>query len=424
MSLIGKSVALVGYGKSNRALHTYLSGMGISPTIRNREYVSVPDTERLIVEGYLEADEDVVFRSPGIRPDKIKAKGKVTTESAYALSIAKGRKIGISGSDGKTTSATLIHKILVEDNRDSYLCGNIGTPIIEYANNLNDDSYLVCELSSFQLMDMRPSLDVALITNITENHLDWHRDMDEYIGAKLGMLEHAKRRVLNYDCDTLRPLSSEDTVFFSKEKPQKIPSYCRAVYRHGGAIYCDGEKIIDISSIRLKGDFNISNVQGAIGALVGSVDNVAIRRAVESFYGVSSRLSCIDTVGGVTFIDSSIDSTPSRTLATLSALDITKCAVILGGYDKNLCYAPLREALAGAKGAVLIGENSGKIFSEISGICKIYSHATLDEAVKRAYSLCSEGDSVVLSPASASFDMFDSYVDRAEKFKEIVRGLK
>lgn len=426
MRLNGKSVALVGFGKSNRAMYEHLSLLGLSPIIRNKEVTDVPSGARLITDNYLDTSEDVVFRSPVIRPDRISVKGTLTTESIYALELTRGVKIGVTGSDGKTTTSTLIHRILSAQGLDANLCGNIGSPIIGYAPYTTEKSYTVCELSSFQLTCAAPVLDVAVITNITENHLDWHTDMDEYIEAKRGILKHAKKRVLVYDDPVLRTLcrDCDGLVLISKERPRHAPSAAQLVYRENGAIYCDGERVLEISDIRLPGDFNITNVQCAIGAARGYASRDAIKQSVQGFFGVDSRLSLVDTVEGVSFIDSSIDSTPSRTAATLGALDITKCVVILGGYDKNLCYSPLRGALNGAKAAVLCGESSDKIFGEISGICKIYREQAFEDAVLRAYSLCSRGDSVVLSPACASFDMFDSYIQKSQKFKETVRGLK
>lgn len=426
MRLNGKSISVVGFGKSNRAMYEYLSGLGFSPIIRNRASIAVPDGARLITENYLDASEDVVFRSPGIRPDRISVRGTLATESIYALEMTRGVKIGVTGSDGKTTTSTLIHRILSAQGHNAKLCGNIGSPIIGYAPYTDENSYTVCELSSFQLMGASPALDVALITNITQNHLDWHTDMGEYIEAKRGILEHARRRVLVYDDSVLRSLSADydEPVLISRERPRHAPSKAHLVYREGGAIYYDGKRVLDISDIRLLGDFNITNVQCAIGATWHYASIEAIRQAVRGFYGVDSRLCLVDIVEGVSFIDSSIDSTPSRTVATLSALDINKCVVILGGYDKNLCYSPLRGALNGVKAVVLCGESSDKIFSEISGICKIYREQAFDKAICRAYSLCDKGDSVVLSPASASFDMFESYTQKSQKFKQIVRGLK
>ena len=427
MSLENKSFAIIGYGVSGKAMCDYLLSNGVFPTVRTPSPTEVPKGVAQINENYLCTREDVIIRSPSVRPDKIKGKGAVTTEAAYALEITKGFKIGVSGSSGKTTSVSLIYEILRCDGKDARLCGNIGTPIIAYAPSSTEKSYTVCELSSFQLMDACPSLDVALLTNISENHLDWHTDMREYEEAKSHLLKNAALCVLNYDDTRVRSIykGTGKRAFFSLDGlPRSVSDAQVRAYLSGNALYCNGVKIIDADDVGLRGRFNIANALGAACAVWDTVDIDSIRNTLRTFKGVSGRMELVDTLNGVDFISSSIDSTPSRTVATLSALNASRCVVILGGYDKGVSYEPLREAMRGIRGAVLIGANADKIEHAIKDSAHVCRASTLKDAVEIAFAMARTGDTVLLSPASASFDMFENYKDREEKFKEAIRGLK
>ncbi|MBQ7411821.1 MAG: hypothetical protein IJW10_02815, partial [Clostridia bacterium] len=317
MSLKNKSIALVGYGSSSRAMCNYLLKREIYPVVRNKEIVPVPSGVRLITENYLDTSEDIVFRSPGIRPDRIKASGRVTTEVAYALEITRGTKIGISGSDGKTTTSSLIYNMLTADGLQATLCGNIGTPVIEYASDSTLNTYTVCELSSFQLMDMHPMLDVCALTGISENHLDWHTSMNEYIEAKANILENAGLSILNYDDEIVRGLENrtQASALFSLHDLSSTRVSAEAIaYLKNGYLFCNGVKIISADELRLRGRFNIANALCALCAVWNIVDIEAIRHTLRTFSGAPGRMELVDSVGGVDFICSSIDSTPTRTV--------------------------------------------------------------------------------------------------------------
>ena len=211
----GKRVALIGYGVSNKALCDYLIQEGATPVIRCAQPVDVPDgAVGAFGNDYLDTKEEIVFRSPSVRPDRIVG-DYVTTEADYALGLCNGCKIGISGSDGKTTTTTLVHQMLCQGGKTAFLGGNIGFPLIKYVPLARQGDYLVAELSSFQLMDLTATLDIGAVTNISENHLDWHTDMDEYILAKSRLLKNSRLAVLNYDDPAVRDLPAERAVYFS-----------------------------------------------------------------------------------------------------------------------------------------------------------------------------------------------------------------
>lgn len=412
------AITLVGYGVSNRALEKYLLSIGIVPSIRAKEQQAGED--------YLNLDGEIAFRSPAIRPNRIKGASMISSEACLGLELTKGYKIGVTGSDGKTTTSTLIYKMLEASGKDANLCGNIGTPVIELCPKSSDNTYTVCELSSFQLFDMSPRLDTAVITNISENHLDWHTNMSEYISSKENILLRARRAVICYDDRALLKMSARhklEYTFFSACE-HKAPRGAHMVCVKDGYILYDGKKVLKTDKIRLKGRFNLLNIACAIGTIYESVEIDAIKEVAYTFSGVESRMRTIDIKNGITIIDSSIDSTPTRTASTISALDRSRCVVLLGGYDKGLSYKMLNSALRGIKYAVICGQNAEKIYSEIRGAVRAHITRNFECAVREAYNKCESGDILVLSPASASFDMFENYRQRASVFAQVVRGIK
>lgn len=425
MDFSDKTVSLIGYGVSNRALLTYLLDKGIVPLVRCKEECPLPKGVRGIFSpDYYLATEDVVFRSPGVRPDKIKTRGTVLTEASFALSLAKCHKIGITGSDGKTTTSTLVYQILKEHGKMAFLGGNIGNALVSLLPYLCPESFLVSELSSFQLIDMTPSLDVAIITNVSENHLDWHTSLLEYTLAKGNILKHASRAVLPYE--HLRSLYSADTVtYFSLLDLSSMTFLDSAVYLKNGYIYYNSEPIIARDEVKMRGEFNLLNLMAAIGATYPFVSREAICKVAGEFSFVPSRMETLDTVNGVTFVSSPIDTTPTRTVSTLSAFENEKTVLILGGYDKNLSYAPLKNATRGMRAIVITGQNREKIYESVFGSCDTILFAeNLEGATHLAYECAKQGDTVLLSPASASFDAFKNYKEKGAVYLSAVKEIK
>ncbi len=413
-----KSVGLVGFGVSSKALFDYFSKGDYNIFVHLEKEAPLPSgATGIFGKDYLLCNEDLVFRSPSVRPDKIVSSATPICESTYALSLLDSKKIGVTGSDGKTTTSTLIGLLLEAYGKNVFLGGNIGVPIINSVNKGYE--YCVCELSSFQLMDTPPSLDVAIITSITENHLDWHKDINEYICSKKSILEKAKRCVLPYDNELIRSFapSKGDVAFVSLNDISHLA--CDKIYLKDNIIYKNSTPILSIDNVLLRGKFNLLNLMLAIGAMP-YIDISAIRRVAYTFKGVPHRLELVRELSGVCFYNSSIDTTPSRALATLSAFEKEKTIIILGGYDKNLSYQMLKEGLEGVKCAILLGESKDKIAPHIKRPIFVNN---MSEAVGYAYKIAKPGDSVLLSPACASFDMFSSYKERGECFKKLVNLL-
>ncbi len=461
-------VAVCGIGISNLPLIDFLLGLGADITARdkkNREQLG-GDAEalekrgvRLVLgEGYLAGlDEDVIFRTPGLRPDKpelaeaVKRGAILTSEMELFMELTPARVIGVTGSDGKTTTTTLTYKMLEAELARTgkgrvFVGGNIGSPLLPLVGEMTPDDFAVVELSSFQLYTMKLSPERSAITNITPNHLDWHTDMAEYTAAKMNICTHpgAKRLTVNAENPVTYRIGCEsplEVTFFSSAKEsynEIVPEGkygARAVFQRGGAIFIsDGkteEELLRTSDILLPGRHNIENYMAAMSNVYGLVSKDIFTEIAKTFPGVEHRLEFVRELDGVKYYNSSIDSSPTRTAAALSALSV-KPVVICGGYDKKIPFAPLAEALcARAEAVVLTGATAGKIMTALEE-CPAYNKERLKvvtepdfaQAVSRARSMAKPGGIVLLSPACASFDRFKNFMERGNLFKEIVRGYK
>lgn len=457
--------AVLGFGVSNRPLVVFLLDLGAkSITVHDKKSVEELGEEAVALmargvtfvtgDTYLDTIEaDVIFRSPGIRPDKggipeALARGAfLTSEMELFFAMTPARILAVTGSDGKTTTTTLISKILAKEMESKgkgrvYVGGNIGEPLLPRVREMNAEDFAVVELSSFQLMTMKQSPWRAVITNLTPNHLDWHTDMEEYLEAKLNICSHPEISLLvtNAENEATAKVASEYagriTLFSSKNNDGKSlvngKADRRAIYEKNGEIYTfDGEKesfVLKTEEIRLLGRHNVENYMAAIAALDGLVSAESIREVALGFGGVEHRLEFVRELDGVRYINSSIDSSPTRTAAALSALS-EKPIVISGGYDKHIPFEPLGIALCErAKAVVLTGATAEKIAEAIAGTGMeappVYLESDFKEAVYRARSLAEEGDIVLLSPACASFDAFENFAVRGRFFKKIVTEME
>lgn len=461
-----KNCDVLGFGLSNKPLVKLLLCAGAHVRVRDKNTKILDDpkvasefegAEFILGDSYLDGVcGDYVFRSPGIRHDLPEIKnavscGAMLTSEMEEFFLASPCKIfGITGSDGKTTTTTITHLLMdamakKAGRGSAYVGGNIGQPLLPLVSNMTEDDTAIVELSSFQLMTFKKCPERALITNVTPNHLNWHTDMDEYIEAKCNIFMRGGCRhlVLNADNEVTREIARNtdiDTVYFSSHKDE----YKAIVHEHKWgslAIYIrdgyilasrgdDEEKILDTKKILIPGRHNIENYMAAIGLTFGLVDNDVIENIATTFTGVRHRLELVRELDGVKYYNGSIDSSPTRTAAALSALN-GDIVAICGGYDKNIPFDTLAVALANrARAVVLTGATMEKIYNEIEK-CPIYSKEKLlvicepdfDLAVKKAHEIAREGDSVILSPACASFDRFKNFEERGDRFCDLVRKL-
>lgn len=438
----GKRVSVIGIGVSNTPVIDLLLGWGAKVCARDKKpreekaelaaSLEAKGVETVFGDGYLDGiDADIIFKAPGIRPDLPQftdavAKGSVlTNEMEVFFRLCPAKIFGITGSDGKTTTTTLIAKMLEKQYGKVYLGGNIGKPLLPEIENMTEADFAVVELSSFQLQAMSASPHVAVITNMSPNHLDWHTGMDEYIDAKKNIFRFGRsegRVVLNYENAITRTCADEvpsAVTFFSS-----ATDLADGVCERDGYICRGGERIVKTDEILIPGRHNVENYMAAIAAVSGYVDPCHIRDIARTFGGVEHRAEFVRTVDGVKYYNSSIDSSPTRTEAALRAFR-QKVIVIMGGYDKKIPFeplaAPVREC---AKAVVLTGATADKIETAIkdTGVT-IVRASCLEDAVKKARELSEEGDVIILSPACASFDAFANFMERGNKFKEIVNGL-
>lgn len=450
-TIYSKRVGVLGLGISNMPLVDFLLSAGAVVTARdkkNREdaeekYAHLEQRGVRIVcgESYLDGlDDEIIFRSPGIRPDtpqiaKAVENGAVlTSEMELFFDLCPCNIIAVTGSDGKTTTTTITSELLKAEGKTVYIGGNIGTPLLPLVHQMEKDDFAVVELSSFQLQTMKRSAPRCIITNITPNHLNWHTDMDEYASAKYNVFSHQDEGgylVTNFLYDSVKDLRSKGrTALFSLNGK---PTSETGVYLKDGYItYFDqsGERpVLSANDIILPGRHNIENYMAAYCVLHDIVSPETLLKVARTFGGVKHRCEYVRTFNGVKYYNSSIDSSPTRTIAALSSFS-QKVIVILGGYDKNIPYESLAEPLFhGAKAAVLTGATAGKIYKAItenesfpsSGL-EIYREAFFESAVNRARDIAKEGDIVILSPAAASFDAFENFEVRGDTFKYIVNN--
>ncbi len=440
--LKGKNAAVVGIGTSNIPLIDYLISHDVTVTARDIKsrtklgsIASALDEKgvRLICgEKYLEnINEEFIFRTPGVRYDKpelrqaVESGSVLTSEMELFFELTPAIIIGVTGSDGKTTTATLIYKMLSEVKKHVFLGGNIGYPLLPEVEKMTENDIAVVELSSFQLHTMTMSPDISVVTNVSPNHLDYHVSMDEYIEAKKNIFLHERNRrlVLKYTDDITRAMAQEtrlntEVVFFLSEN---------GIYDKDGIIYYKGNPLISISDILLPGRHNVENYMAAIGAIYDLVQQDDIKRVAQTFGGVEHRCELVCKKNGVLYYNSSIDSSPTRTAAAINSFK-QKLIVICGGYDKHIPFEPLAEPLCRmAKTVVLTGATASKIKAVLDEYPEkkpvIYERSNFTEAVMTAVSSAKEGDIVLLSPACASYDAFPNFEVRGNRFKEIVLGL-
>lgn len=452
-SIRDKKVYVFGIGVSNIPLIKMLRAHGIAVTAcdkntreglgKTAEELEALGVKLHLGEGYMDGiDADLIFRSPGIRPDvpafeAAVAKGaKVTSEMEVFFDVCPCKKIAVTGSDGKTTTTTIIAKLMEKAGYTVHLGGNIGHPLLAETFDMKPEDVAVLELSSFQLMRMTTSPEIAVVTNVAPNHLDIHKGMEEYVASKKNVFLHqhpGDKVVLNHD--------NEITYAFAAEAPGHVTLFSRQNSMDEGVVIendtiCvkkngDSRPVLPIRDILLPGVHNIENYMAAIGAVDGLVKDEVIREFAKSFGGVEHRIELVRELHGVKYYNDSIGSSPSRTIAGLRAFK-QKVILIAGGYDKHIPYDVLGpDLVAHVKAMVLTGATAPKIRTaaeQAEGYdprkLPIYDIDDFEEAIKKAQTLAQPGDVVILSPASASFDRFKNFMVRGDTFKRIVRELK
>ncbi len=444
-SLRGKSIAVLGLGVSNRPLVKLLLEFGCQVTGCDKTPREKLDAEVLALEqagcklklgeGYLEdLQAELVFRTPGMHPgnpalELLRQQGAgITSEMDVFFALCPCRILAVTGSDGKTTTTTLISEMLKAAGHRVWLGGNIGTPLLPLCRQMGRNDFAVVELSSFQLMDMTHSPSRAVVTNLAPNHLDVHRDMDEYVQAKKNLFAHqgpGDLLVLNGDnAITAEFVGNGTTRFFSRQ------GKAAHVRLENGVIYRGGEAVLAVSDILLPGVHNVENYMAAIAAVEGLVPDSAIVQVARNFGGVEHRIELVRVKDGVRFYNDSIASSPTRTIAGLRSFP-EPVLLIAGGYDKHIPYDVLGpEICRHVKKLYLNGATAGLIRRAVEGCAEyapgspeIFDCGDFDSAVLAAARDARAGDVVLMSPASAAFDQFKNFMVRGQHFKSLVKEL-
>ena len=452
-SIKDKRIAVIGVGVSNTPLINLLLSCGCNVTVCDKRSLSEMGMEALdlinrgaklkLGEDYLEGlDHDIIFRTPGLMPfdphlEAAKARGSlITSEMEVFFALCPCKTIAVTGSDGKTTTTTIISELLKAAGYRVHLGGNIGHPLLCEIPETVADDIAVLELSSFQLHSMYCKPNVAVVTNISPNHLDKHKDYQDYIDAKRAEFEHQNeddKLILNFD--------DEHSAYYAHFAHAPV-SYFSDKNRVDRGVICENgvilrvngteqQEIMGAEEIKLPGEHNLLNYLAAFAAVDGLVSNEICRQVAMRFAGVEHRLEQVRVLNGVTYINDSIGTSPTRTSAGLHALKV-KPIVIAGGYDKHIPFDGLGDELCRfAKRVFLTGDTAESIHKAIVN-SPYYAESSLEiqriddfkEAVLAASASAEPGDIVLLSPACAAFDRFKNFAERGKYFKEIVMELK
>ena len=452
--LKNKKIAVIGLGVSNIPLIEYLKKKKAEVTIfdnREEEKIDknvIKEIKKYKYTYYLGEDSlshlkgfDFIFRSPSCLPTKPellaeKERGAiVTTEIEQLIKMAPCKVIGITGSDGKTTTTTLTHLVLKDAGYTCHLGGNIGIPIFTKLNEIRPEDIIVLELSSFQLMEMDVSPSISAITNITPNHLNVHKDYDEYIEAKKNIFIHQNEDgilVLNADNEVTNSFKTETNgkvvLFSSKQKlengyivDEDIIKECNDGIR---------KHLIATKDVKLKGMHNYENICAVLALTKTLVDTDKALETIKEFTGVHHRLELVRVLDGVEWYNDSASTTPTRGISALNAIN-KEIILIAGGADKNLDYTPIAKPIVEkVKRLILIGQTATKIYDAVKNELEIQKKEldihmceTFKESIELARRLANPDDVVLFSPASTSFDMFKDMYDRGDQFREEVNKL-
>ena len=443
-SLKGKQIAVLGLGVSNRPLVRLLLEfgcrvIGCDKTPREKLDAEVLELEKSgcvlqVGDTYLDnLNADIVFRTPGMHPDNpalvaLREKGVlVTSEMDVFFSLCPCYIIAVTGSDGKTTTTTLISEMLKSAGKTVWLGGNIGTPLLPLCRQMKESDFAVVELSSFQLMDMQHSPNVAVITNLAPNHLDVHKDMQEYVDAKKNIYRYQKddgKLIVNADNIITKELVGNGvTVSFSRKGSGNVQM-------QGSMILRNGKKILDSRDILIPGVHNIENYMAAILAVEGLVADEVIEAVAKNFGGVEHRIEFVALRNGVKFYNDSIASSPSRTIAGLQSFN-EPVILIAGGYDKHIPYGVLGPVICRhTKKVYLNGDTADQIRKAVEsapeykeGFPEMIDCGDFTTAVYAAAKDAEAVDVVLMSPASAAFDQFKNFMERGNYFKKLIMEL-
>lgn len=449
-----KKISVIGMGISNKPLIKLFIENGIEFTLRDLNGKNNLDSafldmlgdrgvELVLGKDYLKnIDSEIIFRTPGVLPTEpelqnaVLTGSQITSEMEVFMNLCPAKIVAVTGSDGKTTTASIIAELLYASGYRVHLGGNIGKPLLCELDEIDKDDFAVLELSSFQLHSINVSPQIAVITNISQNHLDKHVSYEDYVESK-------KRVFINQKEDGILVLNADDSLCmdFAAEARGELRFFSMKQALGDGCFYTDGtiyssknylsKALMPSSSVLLPGNHNIANYMAAFTALREIVSDETCREVAQKFKGVKHRLELVRKFNGVSYINDSIASSPSRTIAGLNAVK-TKPVLIAGGHDKNIPFDKLADVISEkVKALIVTGDTAEKIAAAVKSSIfyrpeklPIIFASDLETAVLEAKKLATRGDIVLLSPACSSFDMFNNFAERGELFREVVLSFK
>lgn len=450
-----RKVAIIGAGVSNLPLLDYMAEKNARVTVFEKKEMNQVDSHFIEkmnsyqmasyfgeecmkhLEGF-----DIIFRSPSCRPDtpeiikELQRGAILTSEIEMVMEICPGTIIGVTGSDGKSTTTSLIYEMIKKKGYSCYLGGNIGIPLFAKLPEMTPEDIVVLELSSFQLMDMQISPKIAVVTNVSPNHLDIHKSYEEYIEAKENIFKYQSEEdilILNYDNEVTREMAqkAKGKVIFFSSKTKLTDGY---ILDNDIIKLCENKlrkHLINTKSLLLRGKHNYENLCAALAATATLVDSETAIKAVSNFKGIPHRLEYIKEINGAKWYNDSIASSPTRTIAGLNSFN-KNIILIAGGYDKHLDYTPIAKPIVeNVKTLILVGATAEKIYHAVNTVLEkenkqmdMYMCDTLEQTIQIAHEIAKPGNIVLFSPASASFDMFKNFEERGNRFKELVNKIE
>jgi UDP-N-acetylmuramoylalanine--D-glutamate ligase len=445
-----KNTAVVGIGVSNIPLIRFLLDMGAKVSAFDKKSedqlgeigaeFKAKGVKLVLGDNYLDnlTGYEVIFKTPSMRIDSsslVRAKDEgayITSEIEEFVRYCPAKLFGVTGSDGKTTTTSLMYNILKEEGYKTWVGGNIGTPLFAQIEEIKESDKVVLELSSFQTMTMTVSPEVAVVTNLSPNHLDMHKDMEEYVDAKKNIFKYQDSNgvlVLNRDNEITNSMVDEAKGYVFQFSSKEVID--KGAYYKDGVLYVAGKEVCKAEDIVIKGMHNVENYLAAFCALKDDVSLESMRKVATTFPGVEHRIEFVREFHGVRYYNSSIASSPSRTLADIKVFG-KPVILIAGGYDKKIPFEPLaQEGYPYIKKLVLLGATKDKIRTAFEKVIKeknldiaIIAADSFEDAVEKSRAVAEDKDVVLLAPACASFDMFVNFEVRGNRFKEIVNSLQ
>jgi len=435
MDFTNKKIAVVGFGVEGQATAAFLKNHGAIVTIcdEKAQLKEANDYKSQFGADYLENlnDLDQIFRSPSIRPELLSQYSTVTTSTQYFLENCPAVTIGVTGTKGKGTTSSLLMKLLETIGQKTWLGGNIGTPKLSFLDDVQKSDVVVLELSSFQLIDCKVSPDIAVCLMIEPDHLNWHPNMEEYIAAKANITTHQKPQ----DVFIHHPTNQNVQTIVAKSPADKHPYMCLP-YAHieNNQLIFQEKTLMPVSEVGMIGAHNLENICAALTALeaIAKHKNInldqyrqAITDCISNFQGLEHRLEFVREIKGVRYFNDSYSVMPAATIAGIAAFT-EQVVAIVGGVDKNISYDAMSKALTKCKHVIVIGEIAPKIkavFDKNNYTNYTIIAGPMSDIIEAARQNATDGNIILLSPGTSSYDMFKSYKDRGEQFKQVVNLL-